>query len=264
MSLQRITKRAFYAAIPVAVLITIIMGIRLTSTLTQEPVPTPVPTILMAPIEVQEVSVIPHPVSPASAARSVDIVARLYNPNVRAGVESYPLTFTLLDAQGNEIAKRNIDTYLLPGSVQYVSVLNLSFEAARQVGRVEVETPAEVAFTRIPSTVELPRFSLFLQNRTERTAGPIATVVQTGIVRNTGTFDWQRVEVRAVALNEAGNVIGVGQTFVGRLLVGEQREFTLEWPKSSEPISQVIAVPSTNLFEEENVVEIIGDPSSLR
>jgi len=107
-------------------------------------------------------------------------------------------------------------------------------------------------------------FNLFLRDRTSSLIGQTATDIQKGVVTNASTFDWQRVEVVAVAVNDQGEIIAVGQTFVGKLLVGEQREFTVQWPKPTQAISRVIALPSTNIFREDNFVKIIGDPSLLR
>ncbi|MEX1111903.1 MAG: hypothetical protein WEC84_00415 [Candidatus Andersenbacteria bacterium] len=265
MSLQRNAKKAFYAAIPVvAILFIIVIPALWASRGPADVQPTVDPAAGSAPIEIQEISVVPHPVLPVSEVQTLDVVAKLFNPNARAGVEKYPLEFVLLDTQGGEITRVAKETYVLPGMVQYVAVLNVSFPLGVQLGQIELVRQPREDFIRLPADVALPQFSSFLHDREERITGGVARVVQTGIVRNTSTFDWQRVEVRAVALDSSGGVIGVGETFVGRLLVGEQREFTLEWPKSSQAINQVIAIPSTNIFREENVVEIIGDPSRLR
>ncbi|MEX0650338.1 MAG: hypothetical protein WD200_05025 [Candidatus Andersenbacteria bacterium] len=264
MSLQRNAKKAAYVIVPILLLVGLFA---VPATLRQLNSPNTLPQITPTPylpIDVEEVSVIPHPVLPTSDKRTFDIVAKVHNPNPRAGLASYTLRFVLLDTTEKEITTVEKEAYVLPGSVQYVTVLNVSFPRERQLGRVQIDRPTEEVFVRLPETVDLPSFSLFLQERQERQTGGTPVIVQGGIVRNTGTFDWQRVEVRAVALDSSGGVIGVGETFVGRLLVGEQREFALEWPKGTETIQQVIAVPSTNIFKEENVVEIIGDPARLR
>ncbi len=87
---------------------------------------------------------------------------------------------------------------------------------------------------------------------------------QTGIVTNNSTFDWEKVEVTGVALDSKGAIIGVGRTFVGKLLIGEQREFTLLWPFPDDQTVRVVALASTNIYSDANVVHIIGDPGKLR
>lgn len=217
-----------------------------------------------AVIELQNVSVIPHQAVSSFVNQTVDIVATLRNPNPRAGIKEYALTFVLYDASGEELARRVESTYVLPGSLQYTIALDVEFSPSARLGRVEVIQPSDPVFMRLPDKVDLPNFSSFLRERTTQESTGTVTDVQKGLVTNTSTLDWQRVEVSAVALDEAGHIIAAGKTFLGRLLVGEQREFVLQWPKPSAAITQIIVLPGTNIFSEENIIEIIGDPGSLR
>ncbi len=263
MSLHRTLKKAYYAAagagfLALAVVIAAYISV-------PEAPPEVTPTVAeFLPIEVQSTAVIPQAPIGARTERSVDVVTRLRNPNLRAGVGNYRLKFTLLDTSGEQITSVTDSTYVLPGTIQYAAVLDIRFPADRRLGRVEVVPLEDPTFIRLPEVVELPRFNLFLQERSSRLAGEHMIDIQRGIVTNTSTLDWQRVEVTAVALDANNTIIAVGRTFVGKLLVGEQREFSVEWPKSATAISQVIALPSTNIFREDNTVEIIGDPGLLR
>ncbi len=72
------------------------------------------------------------------------------------------------------------------------------------------------------------------------------------------------MQVTGVAVDASGNVVGVGSTFVGELQPGEEREFTLQWPIPLTPTTQVIVLPTTNLFKEADIIKVIGDPALLR
>lgn len=223
---------------------------------------TPVPTPAFQPVSVEEASLVQHaPSSPAESGRT-DIVIRLRNPNPRAGVGEYPVLARILDVGGRLIREETITTYLLPGAVQYAVRLNVPTPVAP--ARLEVELPENPKFLSIPASVSLPSFTVFQRERATREIGGQVIEEQKWIVRNESPLDWQFVEVVGVAGDAGGRVVGVGQTFVGELRVGEAREFTLQWPATATPPARVIVLPTTNIYKEENIVRAIGDPSLLR
>ncbi len=261
----RTFKKALYAT---GTLLSIVAFIVIVTLLVRDETPvvivTPLPQFVA--ISVESVTAVPHITTVGLKGRTVDVIARLRNENPRAGTAHYPLTFNVYDPRGNQIASATQSAYLLPGAVQYVIATDIPIPQESQLGRVEVIKPSqsEVTFMSLPNGIDAPKFSSRPLNRTTQTIGDVLVEEQTGIVTNTGTLDWQKVEVVGVAVDGAGNVIAASKTFVGRLLVGEQREFTLQWPQPAVQTDRVIIIPSTNMFREENFVEIIGDPSSLR
>jgi len=224
--------------------------------------PPPNPTPKVDPITVEEVTPIQHAPVGIGASRTVDLVARLRNPNPRAGVSDYRVTFVLKDQFGKEIGRESASTYLLPGTVQHILKLNVTVSQA--LGNVELLLPEDPSFTTIPASVSLPRFTSFLRERTIKSIGDITIEEQKGIVTNASNLDWQFVEIVGLALNANGDTVGVGQTFVGELKIGEQREITLQWPAPTSPTSRVLIFPTTNIYREENIIRAIGDPGLLR
>lgn len=219
------------------------------------PVATPTPVVATRQIEVEQVDVVRHP-------SSVDIVARLRNPNALAGVKEYPLTFVLLNSEQDEIVRQPVTTYLLPGSLQYVVAVGIP--VGEVVTSVRVDIPPTPTFIELPSGLDLPNFGSFLRERGLKQIGRDSYEEQKGILRNNSTVDFNRVQVTALALDARDAVVGVGTTFLGALKVGEQREFTVQWPQPPRPTVRVITFPSTNVFLEENIIRAIGDPSLLR
>lgn len=257
MAVRRVFKQASYAGGCLFFITAVVLAIAWLAGWSARPssVPTPVPTPSHRPIEVEQVSVIKH-------ANSVDLVAQVRNPNLRAGVARYAITFVLLDPTGQEISQQEVESYLLPGALTYVTTLNVPLD--RNLGRVEYILPDSPVFQPLPESISLPSFNSFARERRITNIGSTRIEEQKGIVTNSSTFDWKRVEVTGVALSTNDQIVGVGKTFVGELKVGEQREFTLQWPAPAEPTERVVILPSTNIFQEENIIEIIGDPSSLR
>lgn len=225
--------------------------------------PSPTPTTQAQPIQVEDVSTIQHTAAPPAFGHSVDIVVRLRNPNLRAGVAKYPITLNIIGTRGQILQTEEItDTYLLPSAVTYA--VKLGVPVAEPVASIQVELPQNPVFTAVPASVSLPSLSPSIRDRTVKNIGNTAIEEVKGIVTNNSSLDWQFVEVTGVAASESGEVVGVGKTFVGELRVGEQREFTLQWPATRATGSRITPFASTNIYRQENIVRAIGDPSLLR
>ncbi len=216
------------------------------------------------PVVLEHVVVIPHIAKPGPKGKTIDVVARLKNENSRAGTGSYPVTFTVQDSGGEVISRVTQDAYVLPGGLQYLVALDIPIPSDKTLGKVEVTPPSEIILTPLPDKAYLPEFSVILRDRKKVMSGPYSREQQTGVVTNNSTFDWEKVEVTGVALDAKGNSIAVGKTFVGKLLIGEQREFTLQWPFPDDGTARVITLATTNIYSDANIVHIIGDPGTLR
>ncbi len=264
MSARRTIKKTAYAIIFFAGVFGVIWIIALPFIPKKAPVTIPVAQSTYAPITVENVIVLPHIEKPGPFGKTIDVVARLKNDNARAGTGVYPVKLLVKDPAGVLIRTVEQAAYVLPGGVQYVAFIDVVIPSDKQFGTAEIEPPSNVSLSTLPDSARLPEFSVFLRDRTQVVSGSQQLERQTGIVTNNSTFDWEKVEVIGVALDGNGKIVGVGKTFVGKLLLGEQREFTLVWPIPNAPTSRVIAIATTNIYIDENIVHIIGDPSKLR
>jgi hypothetical protein len=227
----------------------------LTWAVLRNPTPPPVPTPpSYRPITLEKTGLIKH-------QTVTDIALQLNNPNPHAGTGAYPLIFTLFNEQGQVMHTFTKSTYLTPGQSQLVAALSVPVV---NPARVEITLPANLSLTEVPTAITLPSFSVFLSPRTQKQQGSNLIEEQKGLVTNTSGLSWQKVEVTSLGLDANGQIHAVGQTFVGELKTGEQREFTLQWPQPAVPLTQVLAIPSTNVYQEENIVKALGDPSRLR
>lgn len=206
-------------------------------------------------IQVENINVIRH-------GGTLDVVAEVRNPNPRYGVPEYTAVFVLLDAADQEIQRIPKDTYLLPGSLNYIAALDIPISPT--LDHISIETTDEPIFNKLPTTASAPSFTSFLRNRTITTLGGRQLEVQKGVATNRSTLGYKLVDVTGVAFDVDGNVVGVSTTFIGRFQVGEQREFTLQWPAPISPTDRVIVLPSTNIYDEDNILEVVGDPDRLR
>lgn len=209
---------------------------------------------LPSPLSVEQVAAVRH-------GGTVDLVARLRNPNTEFGIRSVTGTFRMLTDNGTELATHSETTYLLPGMIQYLIALDIPSPGSFATVELMLNEPTTAT---VPSTLTLPSFASFPRERTQFKSGSRIIEEQTGILRNASNLDWERIEIIGIALDERDTVVGVSKTFLGALKGGSQLEFTLQWPAPARATSRVILWPTTNIFEETNSIKIIGDPASLR
>ncbi|HLC49463.1 MAG TPA: hypothetical protein VJI96_03725 [Candidatus Andersenbacteria bacterium] len=264
MSMRRTIKKTVYAVL----FFTAVFGIAALIIIPILPkkavVLTPIKTDSYIPITIENIVVIPHIDKPGPFGKTIDVVARLKNENPRAGTGTYPVKLTIKDPAGQVIGDATQVAYVLPGGVQYIAFIDVPVPSDKQFGTAEIESPVNVSLVALPDSARLPEFSVFLRERSQVASGSQQLERQTGVVTNNSTFDWEKVEVTGVALDSEGKIVGIGKTFVGKLLLGEQREFTTTWPVPRVPTNRVVMIATTNIYSEENIVHIIGDPSKLR
>jgi hypothetical protein len=261
--LRRTRKQISYA-IGAVVLVTAlaITATLINYTVTTPPQVTPTPAPSFAPINLEGVTAITDP-GQNGADTTVDLVATLRNPNPGAGVPAMDVTFNLADSSGQTISNQTQTTYLLPGAVQYVMAFNIPLQH-RSLGQINATFNAQPTFVSVPPSVNLPQFNAFAKDLINKTVGNSVVQEQHGLVKNTSTFDWKEVQVSVVALDSANHIVAIGQTALGALNVGEQREFIVTWPTPSAPIDHLVILPSTNMFQADSVIQIIGNPGLLR
>ncbi len=255
ISLRRHLKKTAYALLFLTIII-LPIGIylypKIVSLTTPETAPSLPPPVSVA---IESVETITH-------ADNLDIVARIRNPNPRAGIPNYSASFVLLDDEEQELLRINEPAYLLPGSLNYIASLNVPLLPS--LSRVKVETPQNPEFSTLPEAISLPSFNSFLKSRTTANLGNTTVEKQTAIITNRGSLGYRHVDVVGVALDQDGKVIGVSKTNIGEFTVGEQREITLVWPKPARPTHRVIISLSTNIYNPDNFMPIKGDPTRLR
>ncbi len=264
MAVRRLIKKSLYVAgflVCVLGAMFLIAYAVVSPRFVKAPVVSPTPSFQA--VIVEQVDVIPHVPPSGFDKTTVDIVARLRNPNPAVGVATFPVTFIVKNSQGVAVARTQTTTFLLPGSLQYATAINVALEQG-QLGTVEVQLPPTPMFEPLPTGISLPEFNLFLRDRTIEGAGTSAIERQNGVISNTGAFEWEKVEITAVALSADNHAVGVGQTFVGALKNAEQRDFSVNWPQPTAATVRVIGFASTNVFSPTNRIQVIGDPNQLR
>ena len=254
IAIRRIIKQSIYVALSLGLiaLVLFIVIIPSMNLFRRDPAPPPPPR---ESIIIESVDTITHD-------STIDLIARVRNPNPRAGVPDYTLVFILLDEDGQEITTISQPTYLLPGSLKYVAVLDVA--VTQPIDRVRVEQPNDPVFTNVNLDSASPSFSSFLRERNIKDMGNQRYEIQVGMVTNAGNFGYRHVDIVGIGFDAANHGVGVGKTFAGELKAGEQREFTLQWPLPFSDTAKVIVLPDTNIYSEDNILPVTGDPGRLR
>src|SRR3989338_5976354 len=110
IAIRRIIKQSIYVALSLGLiaLVLFIVIIPSMNLFRRDPAPPPPPR---ESIIIESVDTITHD-------STIDLIARVRNPNPRAGVPDYTLVFILLDEDGQEITTISQPTYLLPGGMK--------------------------------------------------------------------------------------------------------------------------------------------------
>jgi len=178
-----------------------------------------------------------------------DTLAVVENPNPNYGLERLAYTFVLKNAQGEVLAKKEGDTFILPNQKKYIVEANLkTFAEAKSVEIIFAKTDWKKleGFDGAGLFISNKRF----ENTSESGLGAARAI---GVVKNSSPYDWNRVFVETILYGQNRQIIGAGKTEVHSLLSGQEREFTIIWPDT--PFGQVFdteMVGETNVFAEEN------------
>ncbi|MDD5074210.1 MAG: hypothetical protein PHU92_03510 [Candidatus Shapirobacteria bacterium] len=256
MFARRIVKQAYYGVGVLLIIVTavaVLLAIVIAPLIPDSPEPTPASSYQS--IIIEHVESLRH-------GDTVDVIAKVKNPNPYAGVESYPLSIEIVNDLGKVISQQTETSYILPGSTQYIA--KLAIPVSGPIAEVRVTPPMDPQFTSLAKNVVLPSFSYFVRDPVIRNVGTVQVEERKGNVTNNSTLGFERVEVTLVGLDKSERVVSAGKTFIGRLDAGEQREFTVQWPLSGTPIERVVVLPTTNIFQDSNIIRIIGDPASLQ
>lgn len=229
----------------VAVVVAVVGGlVALVTLLLYEPLPPPPsPPPTFEALQVRETKILG-----AEDGRG-DLYALVKNQNPLAGARSVNYVFEL--RVGTAVAASVPGTtFILPGQEKVIVALNQSVP--------DKVTDLEIRFSDSDWVIVPPTFreaALVPVSRTTRELpGTPAVAMVKGVLANESDLDYLRVEVTAVGRDAAGEILGVGKTFLGSLLVGERREFTVSWPlPPGRSVTDTRIFPEVNLLSSSSV-----------
>lgn len=213
------------------------------------PTPTPNPTVNLIPLEVVLTAFL------NIRNNDYDFLAKITNRNLEYGSGNVEYELRFYDAGGQQFTSKIGNFHILPGQTRYVIDSPLSFD--RQVTKVDLQIKS-VDWQKVVLTagstnlvVKNVSFSLSDEQGTYAKAG--------GSIVNTSDFDFDSVDVIAVAIGSSGEVVAVNRTNIRTFLANTERGFGVSWfTPFIGNVSYVDAEANTNVFNNLNFLRQFG------
>lgn len=174
-----------------------------------------------------------------------DLLALARNPNADAGLRAVSYAFEV--SGGGEVqARLSGQTFFLPGQEKPIVAIGADVPANADAVSLRFGPPA---WEPVGPEFRAPPLVVVARRGSIRD-GTRATYEVKGVLANESGRDFLKVDVTALGLDAAGNILGVGKTFVGSLRARERREFTVSWPLAPGAV-----VARTREFAEVNVFD---------
>lgn len=179
-----------------------------------------------------------------------DVVAKIINPNDAMGAKNFKYVFTLKDASGSIIAKREGTSFILPADTKYVAELSLQTDGNAAPASSSIEISG-AQWDKLAS-IDKPQIGVY-----SKKVGPIANSngnEAEGTIRNESNYDLKKIDVVVILRDEKGNIIGVNTTQRNSVRAREDQYFKVTWPYALGGNVQDMEVDlQTNIFDQQNL-----------
>lgn len=188
-----------------------------------------------------------------------DFVARVYNPNSTYGASVFEYSLSFTDANGVELLKSGGSSYILSGQTKFLTAVSLKING--EVANVTM-TINSVQWSKVQPFDSVVDFMIRRQNFSPNVNGNSQF---SAMLFNSSNFDFDKVDVAIVLLDETGDIVGVGKTDIRTFLSGTERGFQIQWPYSIDSnVTNVAIEATTNLFENFNFLKTYGTPEKFQ
>lgn len=186
-----------------------------------------------------------------------DLVASIRNPNPNYGTSDLRYSFLLKSAGGQLLDTRKDGiTFILPNATKYLIENNI--ETKEPVGSLElnIEMGDREDWEEIK---DYQAVNLVIKDK----QFDVASATASGTIKNDTDFSFDKVDVNVVLFDSVRKPVGALKNVMRTLMSGETRGFSLRWfyPLNSDVVYPDMQV-ETNLFSDENYMEIHGEPGS--
>lgn len=174
-----------------------------------------------------------------------DILIKIKNPNNDYGSGSLRYTLYLRDSEGNNIAERRGEDYILPRETKYIMETNIESDIAPSQMFIEFEEDN----WEESDVFEEPELNIYNKKFEVRDGRSVAS----GLLRNESDFDFATVTVFIILRNGNGRPVAVNKTEMGTLLSREERDFSPPWfYEIRDDVREVEVRAETNVFDPHN------------
>jgi len=189
-----------------------------------------------------------------------DVVAHVSNPNGIYGSGNLTYDLKFKDAQGADMPNqaRRGSLYIMPNQRRYVVLTALKIPGSPSTATLAIK---DAHWTRV-SLTDAPKVDFVLRRESfiEASANPSFE----GILQNNSDFDFTKVEVSVILLDDAGQPVAVNSTQLQTLLSKEERYFKVQWDEPVPPSATRIVDAVTNAFLNENFIKRYGSQEKFQ
>jgi hypothetical protein len=152
------------------------------------------------------------------------LVAEIRNSNLDIGASNFGYTWSILDGSGVEIESFSASSFIYPGEIKYLTLLNAALPAGATPtsARIELGNPQWTREDRFPR----PNLDILSDN----TEVANNNLVVSGSLVNRDAVDFQTVYLTAIFYDTNSRIAGVSGTERNNVTSGESREFSLFHP----------------------------------
>ncbi|MFC1633069.1 FxLYD domain-containing protein [Patescibacteria group bacterium] len=188
---------------------------------------------------------------------TVDVTFTVTNPMNDWGVSPLIYTITVKGANGQIVAERERESYLLPGETHHYTEIALPISAEPKSVEVSLDS---LYFIKVDTNFPAADFGISdLVYQAVDESGVVGRAQ--GTITNRSSYTFKSVEIPIVLLDASGNLVGLNYTTVQELEPSEKRDFFAIWPDLLLDTGQSInAYPVTNLLLDANIRETFVVP----
>lgn len=176
-------------------------------------------------IQGEDLSLLETAYVPAGSGK-FDVLAKVYNSNDNAGASSFQYRFELKDAQGQVVAERTGQSYILPQETKYLIELNL---IASQQPVSATLSISDIVWERFEGYREKPDIRIY-QRRYQEISSGVGFSEANGLVSNESPYDFRSILVKIVLRDGSGKPLAVHMTEMRSVSAQQRRDFRLVWP----------------------------------
>lgn len=222
-----------------------------------EPVPpTPPPVEVEKPPEGFEIQV--EEVQMISTNGEYDVIAKIKNTDPNWGVSKLGYIFQLLDAKENVVGEKNGTTFILPLSKRSIIEVGIACDGKAQRVTLELDSQEVQKLKSVPD-LGISSHNVIYNLVEGKTKGKV-----TGVLLNEGPYSFERVYLNIVLYSGEGKILGLNHTYVGNLLIGQERYFSAIWTKPLKVwVDRVEVEPLVDLFKSTAFIKEYGEGEPL-
>lgn len=210
----------------------------------------PNPTINLSPVQVVSTQLF------NIENNDYDFLAKVANPNTDYGSPDVVYELTFFNSADKQISQRVGSFYILPGQTKYIIETPLRFD--EPVSRAEMKVKS-VDWQKLDPLATRGTNLLIRNSAYAQVSRPELFSKVGGDILNNSDFDFGKVDVVVVAVDENSTPLVVNRTEIRTFLARTSRGFEVKWFKPfTGQVNRVIVEANTNLFENSNFLRTYG------